>query len=271
MIPAPTAALERRLVPAPGTDLACWHRPGDGTGWVLWLHGAGGSHRMWGHQVDAFPGADLLFLDVRGQGESTLHAGHRAAFVDAVDDIPRVLDAYGVDRAVLVGHSWGGNPAQELAHRSPERVEALVLVGTWGQHRRMSPAEARMVAVMAQVYRVVPWRWVAAYSGRWASSEPATRAAVTESLRACGRQVYLDLGTSAYREVHEVEGCPAATPTLLIRGEHDSPKALGAIYADICAKNPAAREVALPGTGHQPMMDVPDVFNDLVADLLAAL
>jgi pimeloyl-ACP methyl ester carboxylesterase len=94
---------EHEVVSADGADLACWHRPGDGAQWVLWVHGARANHLMWGRQVDAFPEANHVFLDVRGLGESPMPTGRRVAFADVVTDIGRVLDAYGIERAVLVG------------------------------------------------------------------------------------------------------------------------------------------------------------------------
>ena len=91
------ANLERTVVPARHCDITCWHRPGEGRQWVLWLHGAAGSASSFVHQMHAFEGADLLFLDIRGQGQSPMHLGHRVHFEDAVDDVGAVLDAFGAE------------------------------------------------------------------------------------------------------------------------------------------------------------------------------
>lgn len=259
---------ERRLIPVDGADLAAWHEPGDGTRWVLWLHGACADHRTWCRQLGAFPGFDHLYLDVRGQGESVVHTGRALTFSDVVDDIGHVLDAVGAERAVLVGHSWGGNPVQEFTHRHPERVDGLVMVGAWGQLRPMSESELRRIRLMTKAYRLVPWRLVGFVNSRACSDVPETREAVTEALLATGRDVFLDLGLTAYEEVHEVDEYPQPTPTLLLRGELDFPKHLAPIYEDIRAKNPNAREVVLPGTRHVPMLDAPEAFNEAMREFL---
>jgi len=272
------AGLERRVIPAPGADLACWRRAaaaGDTGPTVLWLHGAAGAHGMWMHQYDRFQG-DQLFLDLRGQGESTMHAGQRTSLRGATDDIGRVLDAYGVERAVLIGSSWGGNPAQEFAVVAPDRVSGLVLVGSWGQHRVQPAGERRAIKTMTLAYRVLPWNLVARFCGRACSRDADTQAVVTEAVRATGRQVYLDLGLTGYadvrdmRDVHDRGDYPAV-PTLLVRGDRDAPKQLASIYAYLAGINPAAREVVLPDVGHLPMLDTPDAFNDVIAEFLASI
>lgn len=261
----------RRTIPVDGADLACWHRPGDGTRWVLWLHGACANHLSYGFQLDAFPGVDQLFLDVRGQGESPMHIGQRVAFGDVVDDIGHVLDAFGVERAVLVGHSWGGNPVQEFSYRHPQRTAGLVMIGAWGQLRPMSPSELRRIRLMTKAYRLVPWRLVGKANSRMCTDDPATQALIEECVLATGRQVFLDLGLSAYEQVHDVDRFPEPTPTLLLRGALDFPKQLEPIYRSLCAKNPAAREVVVPGTKHVPMVDEPEETNRALGEFFETL
>ena len=53
-------------------------------------------------------------------------------FAAGADDAVRVLDGEGVDRAVVLGFSWGGGVALELARRHPDRVGALVLAASIG-------------------------------------------------------------------------------------------------------------------------------------------
>lgn len=266
------AGLERCLIPAPGADLACWRRAGTGHPTALWLHGAAGDHGMWLHQFDHFPG-EHLFADLRGQGQSTMYAGERTSLRGATDDIGRVLDAYGVDRVVLIGSSWGGNPAQEFAYTHPERVAGLVFVGSWGQHRLQTRGERWMIKAMTAMYRALPWGPVADYCGKACSRVPDTQAAVAEAVRRTGRQVYLDLGLTGYADVRDVRGKGdyPAVPTLLVRGARDAPKQLAPIYAYLTGLNPAAREVVIPDVGHVPMLDTPDVFNEVIAEFLAGL
>lgn len=264
-MPSASPKLDKRTVSVDGADLSVWHRPGDGNRWMLWLHGAGGAARSFDRQFDAFDGVDLLFPDLRGHGASPLHDGRRFRFADAVDDVVRVLDAFGVDRAVVVGHSWGGNPAQEFSYRSPERTQALVMVGAWGQLRPMSSGELRRIRIMSRLYRFVPWSLVARTNARACSNVPETRSEVAAMLRDTGREVFIDMGLSAYEAVRDVDAFPQ-TPTLLVRGERDFPRLLGPVYERILERNARAVEVVLPGTGHMPTTDVPEAFNRAVSD-----
>ena len=45
----------------------------------------------------------------------------------AVQDVDAILSYFQLDKVILVGHSWGGNPLQEYTYRYPERVLALVM------------------------------------------------------------------------------------------------------------------------------------------------
>lgn len=98
---------------------------------LLLVAGLGGSGRFWHAQVDAFARHFRVVLhDHRGVGRSgpgplISNAGEMA------DDLLRVMDALGVERAHLVGHSTGGAIGQHLAVRAPERIASLVLSASW--------------------------------------------------------------------------------------------------------------------------------------------
>ena len=99
---------------------------------ILLSHGYGATSRMWDGQVAAF--ADrwrLILWDMRGHGQSG-DPRDPSAYSQAlsVADMAAVLDAVGVERAVIGGLSLGGvmSLAFHLAH--PERVRALMLFDT---------------------------------------------------------------------------------------------------------------------------------------------
>jgi len=97
---------------------------------VVFIHGVVNDHSVWILQSRylAHHGWNVLALDLPGHCRS---AGDAPSSVEqAADFIGGVLDAVGVQRAALVGHSWGSLIALEAAARLKDRISHLVLVGT---------------------------------------------------------------------------------------------------------------------------------------------
>lgn len=97
---------------------------------ILFIHGLFGSTRVWRLVIDDLnaagyrtitydrPGAGLSDKSLSADYSQPAHADHAAA----------LLDALGIDQALIVGHSAGGNVAAHFALRHPERMTALALV-----------------------------------------------------------------------------------------------------------------------------------------------
>ncbi|MEY2622081.1 MAG: Dihydrolipoyllysine-residue acetyltransferase component of acetoin cleaving system [Pseudomonadota bacterium] len=104
------------------------HVPGQPT--VLFIHGVLNDHSVWILQSRylAHHGWNVLAIDLPGHckssGEAPSSVAEAAAFVGDL------LDAAGVERAALVGHSWGSLIALEAASRLGHRISHAVLVGT---------------------------------------------------------------------------------------------------------------------------------------------
>jgi pimeloyl-ACP methyl ester carboxylesterase len=109
---------------------------------LVFLHGATLDHRSWDPQVEALRSRHRVVVpDLRGHGESA--APEPFAFASAVDDVVTLLDELGLERVGLVGLSLGGNIAQEIVHRDPGRVAALVVAdstcNTAARHALQAP------------------------------------------------------------------------------------------------------------------------------------
>ena len=97
---------------------------------VVFIHGVLNDHSVWGLQSRylAHHGWNVLAVDLpghcRSRGDAPSSVEEAAGFIAAL------LDAAGVERAALVGHSWGSLIALEAASRLKERISRLVLVGT---------------------------------------------------------------------------------------------------------------------------------------------
>ena len=97
---------------------------------ILFLHGAGGL--FWDPFLDALAaGHRVIAPEHPGAGDSQ-GLEHVEDVWDLVLYYNELLDALGVARATLVGHSFGGMVAAEIAANNPERVDRLVLIAPIG-------------------------------------------------------------------------------------------------------------------------------------------
>ncbi len=124
------------------------------------LHGQPGSGADWRQVVDRLPsGLQVVALDRPGYGASRQGAG---GFGFNARVVVAELDARGIERAVLVGHSYGGGVALAVAQLAPERVEALVLLASVGpgcltgwDRLLAAPLAGEVCAVTA--FGLTPW------------------------------------------------------------------------------------------------------------------
>ena len=258
--------LVRHIIPVLDCDLVVYHRPGNASkGHIIFYHGACGRSQMWAHQYDAFEGFDLYFVNVRGQGESPMKVG-LLDLEGAVQDVDAILSYFQLDKVILVGHSWGGNPLQEYTYRHPERVLALVMVDSWGQHRYLSDKEKNRIKYSSLMYKTIPLKLIADKNSKMCTDNPITRELVKTAIIETGRDVFLNLGITGFLAVHEIEGYHGNPPMLLVRGENDFPKHLKMIYDGIITLNPNARQVTISDSKHQSMNDHPEEFNQIIGE-----
>ncbi len=115
---------------------------GQGTPLVL-LHGGPGATHIDFHPCfsRAAGFARVIYYDQRGCGQSEFKPGKGYCFDQAVDDLDALRRTLGLDRWVVLGHSYGGLLAQCYAMKYPERVQGLVLVcASTGLHGPSMPS-----------------------------------------------------------------------------------------------------------------------------------
>src|SRR5215471_10747407 len=101
---------------------------GKGPHAVLLIHGYGASKSSWEELIDRLaPEQRVLAPDLPGFGFSDRYAGDYSPEALA-DDLAALLDARGVQKASVVGHSWGASIALAFALRHPDRLDKMVLM-----------------------------------------------------------------------------------------------------------------------------------------------
>jgi len=103
-----------------------WHPDAPGLP-VLAVHGISATHRSWDVVAAALHDRRVIAPDLRGRGRSNALPGPYGLERHA-DDLAAALDALGVDRAFVVGHSMGSFVSVRFAERHPDRVAGVVLI-----------------------------------------------------------------------------------------------------------------------------------------------
>lgn len=144
---------------------------GEGERLILCLHGFPESAISWRHQIEplAQAGYRVWAPDLRGYGATGRPTGIDAYSPESLmDDVSGLLDAAQVQRAILIGHDWGGIIAWYYAMRNPSRVEALVIMNA--PHPACFEREARHWRQFHRSWYMgffqIPWLPEMALSGR---------------------------------------------------------------------------------------------------------
>ncbi len=96
---------------------------------VLFIHGAGGGQYSWSYQKGYFEKEfNPVIIELPGHGES--EGGGEEEVVRYAEHVEAFLEALGIQKAFLVGHSMGGAIVQTLALSHPGMIKGIVLVGT---------------------------------------------------------------------------------------------------------------------------------------------
>jgi pimeloyl-ACP methyl ester carboxylesterase/DNA-binding CsgD family transcriptional regulator len=162
-----------------------------------------------------------------------------------------VLEELGLARVTLMGVSCGGCTAVSFAARWPERVDRLVLYGSYANGHALGPPEARrgMVELVRSHWGLGSRLLADVFGPSWS---PEDRAVFTAAQRACAdAEVAADLLELIY-ETDVREDLPRVrAPALVVHREHDRAMRLRGAR-EVAALLPRAELVTLPGDAHLP-------------------
>jgi len=254
---------------------------------VVLLHGLGGTSETWRQTIDCLGGSLLtLAIDLAGHGRSARDHGDYSITANAVL-VRGVLDQLGIDRALIVGHSYGGGVALAEAVIFPEKVAGLALVASGGLGNEAAPILRAMslpfVGELASL-AIHPWlvSKIDATFDRLSSlgfREPTELRQIRQTLRSlsdvAARGSFLD----TLRGVINVQGQQVNAaerldlvgdiPVLVVWGDRDP--MLPISHADVVTDAlPHARVEIFKGAGHFPHAQDPGRFADLLIDMAAS-
>jgi len=226
---------------------------------AIFVHGAGGDHSVWGLQTRyiAHHGAGVLALDLPGHGRSPGPAIDSIAGL--ADFLIQVIEATGLKKPVLVGHSMGALAALEAAARLGDRLHGLALCGVAGAmpvHPMLLEAAAENPAKAARMMASWGHGGAAHIGGNPAHGISAVLTAIRLTERTKPEVLHADLAAcDAYKGALEAAE-KVACPTAFILGAQDKmtpPKKAQPLIDAIAG----AEATVLAMSGHMMMAEAP--------------
>jgi 3-oxoadipate enol-lactonase len=246
---------------------------GEGRPLIL-ISGIGYTNWQWHRMVPYLAGHfRVITFDNRGVGQTDKPHGPYSAHMLAADTVG-LLDALGIEKAVIMGHSMGGFIAQALVLEFPHKVDKLILGSTNFGGPRHVPVTPEALKVLTDVSsdpltRFKNGLYISTAPG-WAEDHPQMiqewvewRAA--NPIEAIPYQAQLAIGLGLLKEeaafenqLHRIH-----VPTLILFGEYDMvvPPANAALLAE---KIPDSQVVILPDAGHFFPIEIPEAASQAV-------
>jgi pimeloyl-ACP methyl ester carboxylesterase len=242
---------------------------------VVFLHGYPLNHAMWGPQLDAVSQDHrVILLDMPGYGLAAEEPVPNT-LRDFSEKVFLTLEAKTLIDVVLVGHSFGGYVALQLCRDHPELLGGLVLTNTRSKPDTPEAREKRL----ATIHRLER-------AGETLDVEATARSLVApETWNAGGplvervRSLVREAKPTAIRgALNAMATRPDLTPvlatidvpTLVVWGEQDQlipPAETQSLLGPLRRKV----GVGIPGAGHLPSLETPDLFNRTIDDFLGRI
>jgi esterase len=248
---------------------------GSGERSMILLHGIGDNAHIW----DAFsraaaPSFRIIALDQRGHGLSSHAVPPSYRCEDYVSDLTDIIDALGIDKPVLVGHSMGALHATAFAAGAPARVAALV-------HVDIEPCPPGWnKKYLLNLYRDLPdyFPSMEAFAAHQCQNSPHADAArllshapfaLSRGDDGMYRQLF-DRETLRHFDAYDLRAALASVlcPTLVVRGQ-DSPVMGREIAREMSLAIYRGSFAEVPAAAHPVMTDNPTAFQRAVFRFLA--
>ena len=249
---------------------------------LLLLHGLVGSAKNWRRNISFLSRDSAVYaVDLFNMGQSDRVPGLDAGLEATADRLATYMDAVGLDEADIAGHSHGGSVAMMFAARHPDRVRRLILFAPANPfcdlgdqlirfyQTRLGIRLARLIPFLPRMLKATALSRM--YGDPSRVSEDALEG-YTQGLHIPGTVDHVlqivQRWSLDMRILHDALTGLAAKPTLLIWGDRDRAVGLSS-GRELQRTLPHASLLVLPGVGHIPFEEMPEICNQAMHDWLS--
>ena len=240
---------------------------------LVYLHGLGGAGK-WEAFHMALGTATMTYApNLPGFQDGTPPDGI-SSVSDYADLVTEFLDAEGIDKVILMGHSIGGWVAMDLAIRNPDRIARLVLVDPMGIDAPEAPAadleamdEDTFVASVFAKTGLVARPQVSGFGATWEN----IRSGPEFERQWRGRNLVVELAKGKCSDPELTKEVKHITSeTLLVWGRLDG--IVPPQHGEFLRRSmPNSSLSTIEGSGHLPMSEKPETFNRILRDFLVGV
>jgi sigma-B regulation protein RsbQ len=253
---------------------------GDGEVTMVLAHGFGCDQSMWRHLVPAFRDQfRMVLFDLVGSGNSDLSAYDKEKYGSLqgyADDLLEIINEYGSNNVVFVGHSVSSMIGLLASNVAPEKFSAQIMVGPSacyiddaGYRGGFSRADIEdLLDTMAGNY--LGWSSTMAPAIMGASDRPELGIELTNSFCRTDPDIAKHFARVTFLSDHRADLGKSNVPTLILQCSDDliAPKEVGAF---IHAAMPSSKYVEIENTGHCPHLSAPDASVTAMRSFLREL
>ncbi len=249
---------------------------------LLLLHGLVGSAKNWRRNISFLSRDSAVYaVDLFNMGQSDRVPGLDAGLEATADRLAAYMDAVGLDEADIAGHSHGGSVAMMFAARHPDRVRRLILFAPANPfcdlgdqlirfyQTRLGIRLARLIPFLPRLLKATALSRM--YGDPSRVSEDALEGYI-QGLHVPGTVDHvLQIVRRWSVDMRILRGALtglAAKPTLLIWGDRDRAVGLSS-GRELQRTLPQSRLLVLPGVGHIPFEETPEICNQAMHDWLS--
>lgn len=237
---------------------------------VVLIHGLGLSRRLWDAHLPAFAGYRVLNYDLYGHGESGA-APQEATLTVFADQLARLMDHVGMDRAHVIGFSIGGMINRRFVLDYPDKVASLVILNS--PHNRGEEAQLAVEGRAKAARDQGAFATFDAAVQRWFTADYLEKGTGPAMVRDWREQVtddgYAQTSWVLANGVRELiaPDPPVTAPTLIMTCENDvgsTPQ----MSVDIGGEIAGSKTRIVPRLKHLGLMEDPETFTGPICDFL---
>ena len=238
---------------------------------VMFSHGATMDHRMFDSQIPAVAeNYRVLTWDMRGHGRSRPLGDVEEGLLmrDFIEDLVALIDYLEYEKVTLVGQSLGGHLAQDVVFYHPDRVTAMVTVGSSCSTIEQPKLGRLALNLSPLMFKLWPEQNLREQVAKNTAVTPGAQAYAYEAIRQLTKEDFMKVWNAVAGLLHHEPGYRIEHPLLITHGDSDEVGNIKKISPKWAERDPNSRYVVIPAAGHNANQDNPDFFNRILLEFL---